>query len=499
MSCRRWRPGAWIRSAAADAAVAAAARSGPRPTTERTRPPAVRTVPSASTRRPGSGRRARPSPRPRRDRRSGRPTWAHPGSPRRPARSRPTHRGGSGGASRACPDAPSAGPRSPRAAASRIGPSATASRGRIACVSGSPKRALHSSRTGPSVGEHQAGVERATERGAAAGQLGQDRRGGRPPAGPARPRRRAPGAGCRHPSRRCSGRGPRRAVACDRGPSAGRQRVLPSQMAMRLASRPTSRSSTTTQSRVRRPRLRRRARRELLDRPFRLRERVADRHALAGHQPVRLDHDAAARRPRGRRANAIASSASSERLGTRHRGRRPRPRSRGRTPCSTRSGQPPRSARRPRTRPRSRRRRHRRPAAPRARSRPVRPPRAGRPRRPRPGRADPRPARSGPAARARSRRSPAATMTSLTPGSAASFQASACSRPPLPTITMRVGITRLTPAAPPGCASAARPARSSGSAPDRPTRARSGRPRALRSPTGSAARSPAGRPASGCR
>ena len=36
---------------------------------------------------------------------------------------------------------------------------------------------------------------------------------------------------------------------------------------------------------------------------------------------------------------------------------------------------------------------------------------------------------------------PGATNTLLTPGSTLSFQASACSRPPLPTIRMRVGIT----------------------------------------------------------
>ena len=35
---------------------------------------------------------------------------------------------------------------------------------------------------------------------------------------------------------------------------------------------------------------------------------------------------------------------------------------------------------------------------------------------------------------------PGATTTSLTPGSAASFQASACSRPPPPTMRMRVGV-----------------------------------------------------------
>ena len=72
---------------------------------------------------------------------------------------------------------------------------------------------------------------------------------------------------------------------------------------------------------------------------------------------------------------------------------------------------------------------------------------------------------------------PGATMTSLTPGSALSFQASACSRPPPPTMRMRVGMRRLaalTPGSPAGCASGARPARWSGSAPARPTRGRSG-------------------------
>ncbi len=54
--------------------------------------------------------------------------------------------------------------RAPRAAASNHGPRATASRGSITCVSGSPSLALHSSRTGPRVGQHEAGIQEPPER-----------------------------------------------------------------------------------------------------------------------------------------------------------------------------------------------------------------------------------------------------------------------------------------------------------------------------------------------
>ena len=108
----------------------------------------------------------------------------------------------------------------PRAAASSNGPSATARRGRITWVSGSPKRALNSSSRGPSAVSIRPGVERAAERRAASGELAKDRsveplddvldglvREIRP-------------AASRRPCRRCSGRGHRRAGACGRAPAA---------------------------------------------------------------------------------------------------------------------------------------------------------------------------------------------------------------------------------------------------------------------------------------
>ena len=185
--------------------------------------------------------------------------------------------------------------------------------------------------------------------------------------------------------------------------------------------------------------------------PGRLVERVADRHALAGGQAVGLDHDPAAasrqvarerdRRGRGRRTRRPGPS-----------GRRPRRRSRGRTPCSTRSGPPPADG--PKTAiPAARERvgdagRQRRLGPDRRR---ARPPRAAPPRRPRAGSSGSTPATPRTRGSAAIASLPGATTTSLTPGSAASFQASACSRPPPPTMRMRVGRDqRLMPAAPPG-------------------------------------------------
>ncbi len=97
---------------------------------------------------------------------------------------------------------------------------------------------------------------------------------------------------------------------------------------------------------------------------------------------------------------------------------------------------------------------------------------------------------------------PGATTTSFTPGSAASFQASACSRPPPPTMRIRVGITGIAIASPPprpAGGSAARPARSSASARARRSAARWGRRPAPRAPRRSAGRSRASRRASGRR
>ncbi len=176
MSWRRCMPGPWI----AVGGALGRARGRPRGPGRARRPSAPARPPSARCRR----------------RRGACPAWktsapvaaasveavdrvaaprARPGSPPRRARSRRPRPGRVGSRPSRGPRSASAAARSPRAAASRSGPSATASRGRIACVSGSPKRALHSSSTRPVVGQHQARVERATERGAAAGQLREDR------------------------------------------------------------------------------------------------------------------------------------------------------------------------------------------------------------------------------------------------------------------------------------------------------------------------------------
>ena len=213
----------------------------------------------------------------------------------------------------------------------------------MACVSGSPNRALHSSRTGPSVGQHQARVQGAAERGPATGQLGQDRAVDRGEQA-RRPRRRADRRpGCRPPSRPCSVPCRRRRVACGRARPAARSPRRPSQSAMRLASRPTSRSSTTT---------------------------TAPGSVQHGPDRVGRGPDASsqtvtplpAARPSALTTQPAPPSASrgregdrrlgfGERRGLGHPDARPPPRSRGRTPCSTRSGRPPGSARRPRSRP----------------------------------------------------------------------------------------------------------------------------------------------------
>ena len=215
-----------------------------------------------------------------------------------------------------------------------------------------------------------------------------------------------------------------------------------------------------------------------LDDAGRLGRVVADGHALAGGQSVRLDDAARATGREVRRERDRGLDVGERRRRGPSGRRRPR-RCRGRTPCWIRSGRRRATARRPRTRPRAAHPRRRPPAAPpgptttsstawaRATATTAGP-------------------SSGSTGTQRTRGSvaipalPGATMTSLTPGSAASFQARACSRPPPPTTRMRVGMIRVTPRSPGGCASGARPVRSSGCAPARPRRARSGRRRATR-------------------
>ena len=290
-------------------------------------------------------------------------------------------------------------------------------------------------------------------------------------------RRRGPAAASRRPCRRCSGPtspSHRRLWSRDAGSATASR---PSQIAMTLASRPRSRSSTTSAGPGPRPS---RYDGDVLEREPGV---VVDRDALAGGEPVLLQHDAVARRRRARpRRRAPPLPRPPRTPGRAPSARRPPRRRRGRTPSTSRSAPRPASARRRGCRRPAARRRRRRRAAPPARSR-----RAPR-RSPAPPRRPPRGSSGSTSGRQRTRDSapiaalPGATTTSFMPGSPASFQASACSRAPEPTMSVRVGAVRHAhrPRRARAGASAARPARSSASAPARPTRARSARRRAPR-------------------
>ncbi len=174
MSCRRWRPGAWIRSAAESAAVAASARLGPRPTTERTRPPAVRNAPSVSrtvpewkTSAPLATASSSPSIRSPDARRFGIARGGQDDRDRRAREERktPTRK-------------PGRSERRREVAARRGQQDRTEGDGKPRqdglCLGVAEARvALEQDRAIRR--EHQTRVERATERGAAPGQLGQDR------------------------------------------------------------------------------------------------------------------------------------------------------------------------------------------------------------------------------------------------------------------------------------------------------------------------------------
>ena len=205
-------------------------------------------------------------------------------------------------------------------------------------------------------------------------------------------------------------------------------------------------------------------------------------HALARREPIGLEHGARAAGGELADVRAIAAVvvARRERPRPGHPDARPPRRPRGRTPWTSRACAASRSG--PKT------------AIPASRSASATPAASGasgptttssdgvaraRPPRPRPGRAGRR-HRPGRAARCAIPALPGATSTSFTPGSPASFQASACSRPPPPTTRMRVGIDEASsaghavrPSPPGGGASAATPARWSGSARARPRRTRS--------------------------
>ena len=372
--------------------------------------------------------------------------------------------------------------------------------------------------------EHQAGVQGAAERQCRAGparperacgpRRGEWRRGC--PADPAR--------GCRRPSRPCSVRRRRRASRLWSRAGGRASASWSSHRAIRLASRPSEPLLYHDE------RLGRDAGRgcpgptpRALSAASALDEVVADRDALARHQAVGLDHDAARTRrvdqlpgvgEGGRRASANSRPAPSGR-------RRPR-RPRGRTPCSIRCRAAARVG--PKTGTPASSSASTTPAASGAsgptttRSTFSRVARsttaAGRPSRTRPG-------SSGPWARRRWRRCPGPRARDATDASRARLQARACSRPPPPRTRTREGppATRSpdallrahrfvaaagADAAPPRrpvawAAEVAAAVRSSGGARARPRPGRSARRRAARPRRRSAARSPAGRSSCGSR
>ena len=251
---------------------------------------------------------------------------------------------------------------SPRAAASSSGPSAPPSRGRIAWVSGSPKRALNSSRTRPVRGQHQPGVQGAAERRPAPGQLGQDR----PVEASTRIRRRRVVGQVRQRAVGPHAAGVRPGVAVERA-ACGRARRQGHGVAA-VADRDDARLGTGQPLLDDAPCARRiRARTGWSMAASASVERVADGHALAGRQAVGLDHDAAPVAGQlGREARAAAAG-SPNAAGAGHRDA-----GRLRDLVAERLARfdPRRGLRRPedrRPRPRAAHRRRRRRAAPRVR------------------------------------------------------------------------------------------------------------------------------------
>ena len=262
MSWRRCIPGHEIASAARSATARAAARSGPRPTTVRTRPPFVanpppssRRVPAWKTSAPVARAASMPSiasPRPR----AAGIALRRRGRSRRPRRAGPAIRAPRAVVERA------AGRRQQQRPERSRQPRQDHLRLRVA----EPGVALEEPR--PVGGEHQAGVEEAAERRPAPGQLRQQRPVERSRRS-RRPRRRTgPEAASRRPCRRCSVPRRRRSSRLW-SRAAGRATARsPSQIAMTLASRPREtlldddaldpRSVERRCDRARRPRRRRR-------------------------------------------------------------------------------------------------------------------------------------------------------------------------------------------------------------------------------------------------
>ena len=195
----------------------------------------------------------------------------------------------------------------------------------------------------------------------------------------------------------------RRPAACGRGPAPA---APPSRRRTARAATPRGPPAAPRPAHARRPSRTGRSIRQRLHRRFGLGDRRADEDALAGGQPVGLDHDVAVgvgdRHLRGRggvaHREALRSAPS----------RRPSPT--WRRPSTPRAARPPRPDRTRRSRRPRAGRRGRRPAAPQARRRPGRPPAS-------------RPARSGPRGR------PTATSCSVATPPIPGLPGAACSSP----------------------------------------------------------------------
>ena len=123
------------------------------------------------------------------------------------------------------------------------------SRGTSACVSGSPQRALNSSTLGPSVGQHQPGVQAAAERRCRGGPARRSPGGARcatTSSTSSAGRRPAPASSS--PCRRCWGRGRRRAARLWSRAGASGSTRSPSHSASIDTSAPSSRSSISTRA-----------------------------------------------------------------------------------------------------------------------------------------------------------------------------------------------------------------------------------------------------------
>ncbi len=277
MSWRRCMPSQRIASAARSAASRAAPRSRA-PPDDRQHPAAVR--PEAALRagrRCRRGRRARPAPPPRRGRRSGRPAAGRRDSPWRRARCRRPRPGAPAGRRDGRRERAARGREQERA--ERAG---QARQDDLRLGVAEPRVALEEDRAVR--GQHQAGVEEAAERGAAARPSRRGSGDGRRPRPAPRPPSSRSGSGEYAPMPPVFGpRSPSHRRLWSRAAGRAAARV-PSQTAMTLASRPSRRSSMTRAGASgRAPGEERRREVE------RLLGRVGDDHALARGEAVGLE------------------------------------------------------------------------------------------------------------------------------------------------------------------------------------------------------------------